>query len=698
MKVLFVYSYRSSFPDLSDPITHIQGESLRKNGIDLQFFGVKGRGWRGYCKAIFELKSYLKNNKFDIVHGHYSYCGFVAALANNGRTIVSLMGSDIKANWFWILMIKLFSKFIWKKTIVKSRRMKSDINLKNAVVIPNGVDLSVFEPLNKEFAQKRVKFSNKKKNIIFVGNKERKEKNFQLLGKAFDLLDGKNDMEFHLVSGVSQKELSYYYNAADLLVLTSLWEGSPNVIKEAMACNCPIVATDVGDVRERFAGTQGCYRTTFEFDDVARKIRLALAYDQRTNGREKIKGIEINKIAQRIIELYNQVVVPVDYETSGTKRQVCSRCILDAAIQEIEFDENGVCNFCKLYEELDKEYSLDVGGQRRLNQLIEEIKAAGKNKEYDCIVGVSGGADSSYTLYMAKKLGLRPMAVHLDNGWDTEVGVSNIKNITSRLGVDLETKVLDWEEFKDLQIAFLKASVPSVEEPTDLAVIGALYQAASKYGIQHVLYGLSFRTEGNMPFSWGYSDGKYIKGIHKMYGKRELKTFPHLTLLHTLYYLFIKRIKLIRLLNYIDYKREKVKEILQKELRWKDYGGHHYESIYTRFYYSYISPHKFNMDRRKIPLSALIRAGQITREEALKRIAEEPYPKDRIEEDKEYIAKKLGMTKKEFEEILSLPPKTFLDYPSYYPLVKRFKFLFKIASNLKIIPLIYDEKRFSLSK
>jgi N-acetyl sugar amidotransferase len=360
------------------------------------------------------------------------------------------------------------------------------------------------------------------------------------------------------------------------------------------------------------------------------------------------------------------------------ERQICSRCILDSSIPDIVFDEEGECNYCKLHDISTKQQPLDETAQKRLNELVDEIKAKGKNKTYDCIVGVSGGADSTYTLYLAKKLGLRPLAVHFDNGWNTETSVSNIKNATDRLGIDLHTVVADWEEFKDLQTAFLKASTPDVEIPTDEAILAVLWRIAAKEGLHYVVHGHNFRTEGKIPIVWSYGDWRYIKNVYKKFGKnKKLKNYPRLSLLDYIYYCLIRRIKDIRLLNFIDYDEETVREILVKELGWQDYGLKHHESTYTRFSLAYYLPKKFNIDKRKIHFAALVRSGKISRDKALEEIRKPPISEEVAKEDVEYVIHKLGLTEEEFQQLLAAEPKTFLDYPTYYPLIKRLSTLIR---------------------
>jgi len=353
------------------------------------------------------------------------------------------------------------------------------------------------------------------------------------------------------------------------------------------------------------------------------------------------------------------------------KYRMCKQCVMDTTDPEIYFDDEGICNHCRRYELLKNSYPHNLNEKekkRELQKIIEKMKNSGKNKKYDCVIGVSGGVDSTYLAYLTKKFGLRPLAVHLDNGWNSELAVNNIEKCLRALGIDLETIVLDWGEFKDLQLAFLKASVPDVEIPTDHAIIASLYKVASKYNIKYIVLGVNFSTESVLPRMWshGHNDWKYIKSIYKKFGnKKKLNSFPHLSLVDYFYYIFIKKIKIVKLLDYVKYNKKEAIETLKK-FGWKPYGHKHYESIYTRFVQGYYLPKKFNYDKRKAHLSSLILSGQITREEALKELKKNPYPsKELEEEDKKYVLKKLNLTEKEFEKIMKTPPKHFWDYPSY---------------------------------
>ena len=305
MKVLFVCSGNSKLG--ISPIIKNQGDSLLKEGIDVDYYRIVGKGFVGYLKNFFFLIKKDKQ-KYDIIHAHYSLSSIVASFASFKPLVVSLMGSDLYMSKLWIVLLKLLNKVRWDATIVKSRQMSEKV--KNCSVIPNGVDINFFKPKNKNLAKKKINFNTSKNNIIFVADYSRYEKNYTLAKNAVDILQNK-DIKLNIVSNISHKMIPHYMNAADLLLLTSFWEGSPNIVKEAMACNCPIVSTDVGDVRQVIGNTKGCFITSFEPDDVAMKIGLALEYGKRTNGRERIieMGLDSETTAKKIIAVYDGALI-----------------------------------------------------------------------------------------------------------------------------------------------------------------------------------------------------------------------------------------------------------------------------------------------------------------------------------------------------------------------------------------------------
>lgn len=363
--------------------------------------------------------------------------------------------------------------------------------------------------------------------------------------------------------------------------------------------------------------------------------------------------------------------------------QQCTRCIMDTTDPEITFDHEGHCNHCNEYFALAPHYIYNgEESDRKLQAIVAKIKEDGKNSDYDIMVGVSGGVDSTYVAYMAKKLGLRVLAFHFDNGWNSELAVKNIENIVKKLGFDYQTWVVDWEEFRDIQISFLKASVANAETPSDHAFLAATYHLCAKYNIKYFFSGSNFATEGILPNSWGYNakDVKQLKGIHKKFGKIPFKTYPLLGFYKEFYYTYVKKIKMVRLLNYIPYVKEDAMKVIQDELGWVYYGGKHYESIFTRFFQAYYLPKKFNFDKRLAHLSTLICSGQITREQALEEMKKETYPADLLASDKAYVVKKLGMNEQDFEAILNAPPKSYQDYPNDE---KRLKRIYSIYYKLK---------------
>ena len=367
--------------------------------------------------------------------------------------------------------------------------------------------------------------------------------------------------------------------------------------------------------------------------------------------------------------------------------QVCTRCIYDERIPGISFDEAGVCNYCHQAEDLDKQYPTGDEGMEYLNALAEKIKISGKNKKYDVVVGVSGGCDSSYLLYFTKNvLGLRPLAVHFDNTWDSKIAVENIYRVTKKLNIDLYTHVVDNREYNGIFKAFFQASVPEIDTPSDIGLAATHYLAAQKFGIKYIFEGHSFRTEGISPPGWFYMDAGYIKGINSEFGTGKIKTLPNLWLMRWLKWTIVNRIKKIRPLYYLQYDKESVKQFLQEEYDWQWYGGHHMENRTAYFTNNYYLPEKFDIDLRFCEFSAHIRNGSMTRAEALEKIKKpKPFDTGILEE----IKKRLGFSDAEFAAIMKLDKKTFMDYPTYKPWFERLRPLFKIMAGLDLVPMSF---------
>lgn len=340
---------------------------------------------------------------------------------------------------------------------------------------------------------------------------------------------------------------------------------------------------------------------------------------------------------------------------------MCVRCVYDTKIEDISFNSEGLCSYCQKYDRLaEKHINIpDEIKKKQLDTIVSKIKRLGRNKKYDCILGLSGGVDSSYLAWLARDLGLRPLVVHFDNGWNSELAVKNIENIVNKLNYDLETYVFNWEEFKDLQRAYFKAGVVDIEVPTDYLIFAVLNKLAAKRGIRYILSGYNYATEFGMPKGWNIAnkfDNKNLEDIHKRFGKVKLRNFPTFGRYQIFYYENILGIETAPLLNYVNYVKKDVKDFIAKKLDWKDYGGKHYESIFTRFYQGYVLPKKFGIDKRKAHWSALICSGQATQEEALADLRKEPYPLELQKEDLEYVSKKLDFSLEEFNAILNTKP------------------------------------------
>ena len=365
--------------------------------------------------------------------------------------------------------------------------------------------------------------------------------------------------------------------------------------------------------------------------------------------------------------------------------QVCSRCIYDARVDGIEFDEkDGVCNYCKQIDELALEYGTGTNlGVSTFQGIVEEIKKNGKGKPYDCIIGVSGGTDSSYMLYLAKQWGLRPLAVHYDNTWNTAIATQNIRKVLAALDIDLYTYVVDNKEIDDIFGAFFKASVAEIEAATDLALAEVMYMAAAKHKVKYVLEGHSFITEGITPLGRNYFDGKYIKSIHNMYGKRPMRSYPLMTFFRFMRWTVFGQIKKIRPFWYIDYNKEDAREFLQKNYDWQYYGGHHLENRMTAFYHGVYMPQKFGRDLRNNTLSAQARSGAITRSQAW---AEYNTPPKVEKELVSYFKKRIGIDEKEYRETMAKEPKSWHEFPTYKKLFEILRPLFAVMAKSNLVP------------
>jgi N-acetyl sugar amidotransferase len=344
--------------------------------------------------------------------------------------------------------------------------------------------------------------------------------------------------------------------------------------------------------------------------------------------------------------------------------RLCTRCVLDDAVPETTFDANGVCSWCRFFDA-----RAQRAGQAKsedLKEVVARIKEAGRGRPYDCVLGLSGGADSSYAALIAHRHGLRALAVHVDNGWNTELAVKNIECIVRGLKMDLVTEVIDWEEFRGIQLSLLRAGVVDIELPSDHAILAAMYNTARRHGVRTLVTGDNAATEATLPKGWNHrkTDLRNLRAINRAFERATMKTFPQLSTLGLFFHTKVLRIEPIGILGVADYVKEKAMDELERELGWRRYGRKHFESLITRFYQGYILPTKFGIDKRKFHHSLLIHSGQMTRADALADLANPPYDPRQQEEDKLYVCKKFGIGLDEFDRLMKAPPHSHYEYPS----------------------------------
>ena len=364
--------------------------------------------------------------------------------------------------------------------------------------------------------------------------------------------------------------------------------------------------------------------------------------------------------------------------------QECSRCLYsEDNVTGISFNSDGVCNYCQTIEMMEREYPTGTEGRRRLEEMAAKIKEEGKGKKYDVAVGVSGGCDSSYMVHLAIELGLRPLAVHFDNTWNSTIAVENIQTVLGALDVDLETYVVNNEEYDDIYRAFLKAGTPDLESPTDIALAVTLNMVCEKHGIRYIFEGHSFRTEGICPIGWLYMDAKYIASVHKQFGSLPMKTYPNLWMKDFLRWTVTRPLTKVRPLYWLDYRKEETKTMLEEKYDWQWYGGHHLENRFTAFFHTFFWPHRWGIDGRLLGHCALIRSEQLDKETAREELKSPP------EYDPEIIAlvkKRLGLSDEDFDAAMNAPKKTYRDYPSYKKTFQKMRPLFWLLYKLHRVP------------
>ena len=347
---------------------------------------------------------------------------------------------------------------------------------------------------------------------------------------------------------------------------------------------------------------------------------------------------------------------------------ICTNCVMDTSDTRIQFDANGICDHCNDFiNNVKPNWIVDLNSRNELAKIIEKIKIQGKGKEFDCILGLSGGVDSSYMLHIAvKEFGLRPLVFHVDGGWNSELAVHNIQMLVDKLGLDLYTEVINWEEMKDFQLAFFKSGLPHIDIPQDHAFVATLYNFAYKYNIKYILNGGNISTEcvrNPMEFMYYGTDMIHLKDIISKFGTIKLNSYPFSSVLrHKFFLRYIKGVKVIKSLNYMPYIKSDALELLEKEYGWKPYPQKHFESRFTKFYESYWLPERFGFDTRRIQFSSLILTGQMNREDAIEILKRPAYNPDTIEDEFNFIATKLGIKSQELKEYFNMPKKFYWDY------------------------------------
>jgi N-acetyl sugar amidotransferase len=371
----------------------------------------------------------------------------------------------------------------------------------------------------------------------------------------------------------------------------------------------------------------------------------------------------------------------------GEALRVCTRCIYDERTPGVSFDEAGICNYCRQVEDLERQYATGKPeGERELARIIEEIKASGRGRKYDCVIGVSGGTDSSYLLIRALEWGLRPLAVHYDNTWNSAIATENIRKVTTALKVDLYTHVVDNRESEDIYRAFLRAGVPEFDASTDIAFVQTLRSVAAKVGVRYILEGHSFKAEGIAPIGKNYFDGRYIEDIHARFGERPLKTYPNLTFWQFMKWVLVYRQRFIRPLWYIDYSKAEARRILEERTGWKYYGGHHLENRATAFLHTVYNPERFGLDNRNLALGAEARAGLISHEEAL-HIYRTPLKPD--PELVAYVKKRLGLSDEEYQRLMTAPLRSYRDFKTYKRRFERLRPMFYVLAKSNLVPMSF---------
>ena len=473
------------------------------------------------------------------------------------------------------------------------------------------------------------------------------------------------------VGFVDPEQLPSVLQHAHLFIFASSCENMPNTLLEAMAAGLPIACSNRGPMPE-VLGEAGTYFDPEEPASIARAVEQLLdSKDLREASAAKARSLASAYSWTRCGGQTWRYLRDTMRSAGKTRPyQVCTKCVMDTTDSKIEFDANGVCDHCRtFYRDVLPNWRTDESGQRELRSLVANIKKAGRGKDFDCIIGMSGGIDSSYLTYVAAtELGLRPLAFHVDAGWNSQIAVNNIEKLIDKLGLDLYTEVIDWEEMRDLQLAYFKSGVPHIDTPQDHAFFATMYKFAEQHHVNYILTGANFSTECiRNPVEWMYyqSDSIQLRDIHRRFGTKPLVNFPTTSVLrHKIVLPYLKGIRVVRPLNYIPYSKQGAIDLLTEQFGWQPYPQKHFESRFTRFYEGFWLPTRFGFDTRRVQFSSLIVTGQMTPAEALAKLAPPALADATVRQEFEYVATKLGISVQELEGYLHAPKKSYRDYKS----------------------------------
>ena len=506
--------------------------------------------------------------------------------------------------------------------------------------------------------------------------------NFTIVGNGFildkykkKLLKYKNikiDNQYY-----ENKELINLYKQHEVFLYLSRLDAQSVTVSEALSFGMVVISSNVAALPEFIKDGQNGFLIKNNFSEFEKK--MSYIYENKNS----LKTISDNS---KIYSLKNfSPNINLEKELSFAKSIItCTKCLVDSRISEVYFDKNLVCSYCKEFIPYINELKNKIRNSNIFQKQINLIKKSSKNKKYDSLIGISGGVDSSFIVHLAKKNNLNPLLVHFDNGWNSELAISNINSLINKTKFDLKTVIVNWEEFRDIQLSFLKAGVVDIELVTDHAIFANMLDIASKYKIKNILSGTNIMTEHAMPLEWIWrkTDLRNIKDIHKNEGNGKIKTYPRMHFFKWYLNLYVlKKYNVIELLNYIDYSKKNAIQTLEEEYNWRSYDEKHYESIFTKFYQSYILPNKFNINKKIIHYSSLIRNGEISRSEALNKINKNYQDQDNIEMEKKYIAEKFSLSLQEFEKLISKENiKSHFDYKNsefIFQFLKKLYFKFK---------------------